>query len=377
MPSERTLSNGDIVRLLRHRDYKYVRHLGYGACGETVLLRDDEIDEQFVCKKYCPSSGAQGDLFRRFRQEIKILHKLFHPNVVRLYDYFLYPDRHAGFIAMEFVEGLAIDKYLHQFPNELESIFLQLVRGFRHMASHNILHRDIRNENILVQNNGLLKIIDLGFGKVIHNGSDFDKSINLNWQCPVPLEFKEKKYDFSTEVYFVGNLFERILAEIDDDSFRYRGLISCMCQRDPSFSAVFNEISNYESIEQRFAISERDIEIYRQFSDAIAERVDRVHRSAKYRTNCQDVQSRLDALSEKTILETHVSINLIASCFVDGGYYYYGQNRVPSTVLHNFVRLFGSCEKIRQRVILSNLHTRLDSIPRYDEPPKVDDEVPF
>ena len=382
MPSERTLSNGDVVRLLRHRDYKYVRHLGYGACGETVLLRDDEIDEQFVCKKYSPGPGVRGDLFQRFRQEIKILHKLFHPNVVRLYDYFLYPSSHAGFIVMEFVEGLAIDKYLNQFPNDSESIFLQLVRGFRHIASHSILHRDIRNENILVQNDGLLKIIDLGFGKVVDNGSDFDKSINLNWQGPVPLEFEEKKYDFSTEVYFVGNLIERILAEIDDDSFRYRRLVSDMCQRDPakripSFLDVFNEMRKYESLENRFEISELDIEIYRQFSDAVAEQIDRVDRSAKYRTNCQDVQSRLDALSEKTILESHVSINLIASCFVDGGYYYYRENRVPSTILHKFVQLFRSCEKRRQRVILSNLNTRLDSIRRYDEPPNVDDDVPF
>ena len=382
MPSQSTHSSGDIVKLLRHRDYKYVRHLGYGACGETVLLRDDEIDERFVCKKYCPRSGDQEDLFQRFRQEIKILHTLYHPNVVRIYDYFLYPESHAGFIVMEYVEGLAIDKYLIRFPNELEHIFLQMVQGFHYIASQNVLHRDIRNENILVQNGGKLKIIDLGFGKTVHSFSDFDKSISLNWQCVKPLEFKEDKYDFSTEVYFVGKLIERILGEIDDQSFRYGKLISHMSQSDPSkrissFSDIINEISKSESLERRFDISEDNVEAYRQFSDAISERIASVGRSAKYRTNCQDVQSRLDALFEKTVLETHVSSNLVADCFVEGNYSYYPKKNFPVAIFHDFVRSFRSFEDTRQRVILLNLHTRLDSLRRNDEVSKDNDDIPF
>lgn len=382
MSGQRKRSSGDIVDCLRHRAYKYVRPLGNGACGETVLLNDDEIDEHLVCKKYCPSSGDQEELFQRFRQEIKILHKLFHPNVVRLYDYFLYPESNAGYIVMEFVEGLSIDKYLNQFPNKLEDIFVQMVRGFRHIASHKILHRDIRNENILVQNGGMLKIIDLGFGKMVHNPSDFDKSISLNWQCPNPLEFKERKYDFSTEVYFVGRLFERILGEINDDSFRYKKIIPDMCQRDPakrisSFSDVLNEIQKCESLENRFDIAEEEFYIYRQFSDAVSDGIHRIYRSANYRANCADVQSRLDTLFERTTLEAHVSINLITDCFVDGGYSFYETKRVPAPIFHNFADYYRSCEKTRQRMILLNLQTRLDSLRRHDEKSDDVDEIPF
>ena len=387
MPSKRTPSNGDIVNLLRHRPYKYVKELGRGACGETVLLRDDEIDEQFVCKKYHPTQGDREDLFQRFRQEIKILHKLFHTNVVRVYDYFLYPECHAGYIVMEFVEGLAIDKYLNQFPDESENIFLQLISGFCHLASHNVLHRDIRSENILVQDGGILKIIDLGFGKVISNHSDFVKSINLNWECALPHEFKEQKYDFSTDVYFVGKLFDEILGGVNVDTFKYKKLVSHMCQRDPaqrisSFSNVFDEVRKFETIEKRFDISEENVNIYREFSDAFAERIEMIERSAKYRTNCQDVHSRLDALLEKTLLESHVSINLIADCLVEGHYCYrgderFGENKFPVIILQNFVGLFKSCEKSLQRVILLNLQTRIDSIERYDKSLDSDDDIPF
>ncbi len=388
MPSKRTPSTDEIVDFLRHRPYKYVKQLGHGACGETVLLRDDEIDEQFVCKKYHPPQGDQEDLFQRFRQEIKILHKLFHPNVVRVYDYFLYPKSHAGFIVMEFVEGLAIDKFLNQSPGELENIFLQLVRGFQHLASQNVLHRDIRCENILVQDDGCVKIIDLGFGKVVRNPGDSAKSINLNWECAPPLEFNEHKYDFSTDVYFVGKLFDGILGGIDGDSFKYKKLVSEMCQKDPaqrisSFSEVIDEIRKYESLEKRFDISEADQCTYRQFSDAVAERIEGIETSAKYRTNCQDVHSRLDALLEKTLLESHVSVSLIGDCFIEGEYRYYDENggygdyRFPVNILHDFVRLFKSCGKALQRVILLNLQTRIDSIKRYDKSSDSDDQIPF
>jgi len=73
------------------------------------------------------------------------------------------------------------------------------------------LHRDIRPANILVDNSGTVKIIDLGFGKQIRATKDFDKSLSLNWWCAVPKEFGLGLYDFSTEVYFVGKLFEDLI----------------------------------------------------------------------------------------------------------------------------------------------------------------------
>ena len=74
-----------------------------------------------------------------------------------------------------------------------------------------MLHRDIRAGNLLVDNDGQLKIIDLGFGKQVNTSLDFDKSITLNWWCATPDEFRFKRYDFGTEVYFVGKLFEQLI----------------------------------------------------------------------------------------------------------------------------------------------------------------------
>ena len=69
----------DIVQFVRQRDLIFRRELGQGACGRTVLLYDDVIDEHFVCKKYTPYDELlRHQLFENFKREIKILHRLQH-----------------------------------------------------------------------------------------------------------------------------------------------------------------------------------------------------------------------------------------------------------------------------------------------------------
>ena len=79
-----------IIEFIRIRDYKLLKELGQGACGKTVLLHDDFIDENFVCKKYCPfSEDHRQELFTNFIREIKLLHQVYHENVVRVFNYYL------------------------------------------------------------------------------------------------------------------------------------------------------------------------------------------------------------------------------------------------------------------------------------------------
>lgn len=112
-----TTGPDDIVAFLRRRDYKMVRELGQGACGKTVLLRDEQIDEQFVCKTYAPYDEAhRQELFAGFVREVKLLHKVFHQNVVRVFNYYIYPEQLAGYILMEHVDGSDIEDHLGKSP---------------------------------------------------------------------------------------------------------------------------------------------------------------------------------------------------------------------------------------------------------------------
>ncbi|MBE3128831.1 MAG: protein kinase, partial [Actinobacteria bacterium] len=131
-----------IIEFIRKKDYEFLKELGQGACGKTVLLNDDIINQKLVCKKYCPfNERHRVDLFKRFIDEIKILYLLYHRNIVRVYNCYIYPNAYAGYILMEYIEGYDIEDYLKKYPENLNDIFSQAISGFKYLEGNNILHR--------------------------------------------------------------------------------------------------------------------------------------------------------------------------------------------------------------------------------------------
>ena len=156
-----------IVKFLRQKDYELIKEIGQGGTGRTVLLNDQIINEQFVCKKYAPSNPNDKLLyFENFVKEIKLLHLLYHKNLVRIFNYYLYPEHTTGYILMEYVQGLDISDFLKKNPEKLNDIFTQVIEVFKYLEENKILHRDIRPENILISEDGIVKIIDFGFAKL-------------------------------------------------------------------------------------------------------------------------------------------------------------------------------------------------------------------
>ena len=369
-----------IIEFIRKRDYKLVKELGQGACGKTVLLHDDMIDEYFVCKKYCPFSEThRQELYSNFVREIKLLHQVHHANVVRVFNYYLYPNQFTGYILMEFVDGSDIEDYTKNAPEKINEVFLQVVNGFRYLEANNILHRDIRTLNLLVTNTNTVKIIDLGFGKRIEKSEDFNKSISLNWWCEPPDEFADSQYNFSTEVYFIGKLFERIIHEIGIDHFEYKSLLNRMCIRNPasrisSFFDVEKEINNNRFFEIDF--NEEELQDYRNFADQLSTHITKIENGTKYKDDFNRIQNQLeDAYRSFMLEETAPDSALISRCFLNGSYYY-NKAGFPVWVVREFLRLFKSVSQEKKRIIMANLHTRLDAIHRYSPSP-MDDDIPF
>jgi serine/threonine protein kinase len=370
-----------LVAFIRRRDYKMVRELGGGACGKTVLLHDEQIGEYFVCKKYAPYSEAnRQELFAGFVREIKLLHKVLHQNVVRVFNYYLYPEQLTGYILMEYVAGLEIDEHLARNPEQTNDMFLQAVAGFGYLERAGILHRDVRPANLMIREDGVLKIIDLGFGKKIEHSEDFDKSISLNWWCEPPLEFQTARYDFTTEVYFVGKLFQKIIQDNQIAHFKYMDTLSAMCHRDPAsrmsgFVAVEQTIGNEQFFESDF--DDDELAAYRSFSEALSRHITKIESGTKYRTDVPKLRAQLTDVYQRFMLEETVPDSaLVLRCFLDGMYYYRKQGLAVS-VVRDFLRLVRDTADERVKVVLANLHTRLDALPRYSESEVTDDDIPF
>lgn len=357
------------IQFLRTRDYVLVEELGRGSCGSTVVLRDEFLQQDFVCKKYSPAEGLDRKvLFHNFLREIKLLYELNHPNVVRVFSYHIYPEKVTGFIVMERVFGEDIASYLTKNPERINEVFEQTIQGFCHLEINQILHRDIRDTNLMVGDNGILKIIDLGFGKRIQQSDDFDKSISLNWWCELPQEFSSSIYNYCTEVYFVGKLFEKIILEKNISTFKHSAILGQMCQKIPasrmaSFSEVEAVIAGALFLEIEFTDNERDA--YRNFADSVSQSLVSVERG-KHTHDIDHLRVSLETAHRKVMLEEYVpDASLVMGAFLTGAYRY---KRIgfPVSIVRDYLHLLKRSSNEKQRILLANLQTRLNSVQEYE-----------
>lgn len=367
------------------RSFVLQAELGQGACGKTVLLHDDEIDEYLVCKKYSPLLDEWKEaLYKGFVGEIKLMYSLHHINVVRVFNYMLYPEKYAGYIFMEYVEGTDIEEYLTRHPESTNEVFLQIIDAFAHLESRNILHRDIRPSNLMVTNDGVVKIIDFGFGKKVLESVDFDKSISLNWWCELPVEFESQLYTHATEVYFVGKLFDKIIFENAIVSFNHSALLEDMTKRSPheridSFARA-REAALTNTTES-VAFTNYEISTYQDFSRSLEWAVSKIVSDAKY-FEVDEFSVRLEKAYKSVMLENQVASNTeVIKCFINGAYYYNKNHKMAVIVIKNFLALLCSSSKEKRNIIEANIYARLDAVERYKPKPLPDfdsfDDIPF
>lgn len=372
----------EIIKFIRQKDYKLIKEIGQGGFGRTVLLHDEIIDSLFVCKKYSPYyEDLKEEFFKNFIQEIKLLHLVSHANIVRVFSYHLYPEKHTGYILMEYIKGDNIENFLHDHPESINEIFIQVVEGFRYLESVNILHRDIRPQNILVDSNEKAKIIDFGFGKKVFYKKDFNKSISLNWWCDPPNDFNDNVYDHSTEVYFIGKLFEKAILDYDIEVFGYKEILNQMIKMDKkdrfeSFNGINRSILNEENITIDF--DEPEKETYRWFADNLIKLFAKIETDSQYVTDANRIIENLEKTYKKNLLEESVQNPVeLTRCFVSGQYHYMKNKTIFVSCLKKFIELLKNNPKEKQRIIINNLQNRLDSIERYANLPYSNDDIPF
>lgn len=346
------------------------------------------MDCHFVAKKYSPyfaqneSPDDFSELLKRFNYEARILFRLNHPNICRVYSYYDYKEFDTAYILMEYIDGENIVDFSHGNPSMLDTIFEKVIDGFAHLEEKNILHRDIRPENILVDQAGNPKIIDFGFGKKLEDTrEDAGKSISLNWWCDTPPEFSRSVYDFQTEVYFVGKLFELIIQKEDLSGFKYMKLVRTMCERNrekryETFSKIKNDVTTGQFDELSFSDSET--EAYRNFASALCYIISSIDHSSKYDRDHDRIIPRLEAVYKQSMLEEYVfSPNKIALAFIRGPFKYWTSRHFETDILMNFISMLKSLPTDKQSIVLENLLTRLDVIQRTKPKLDVDDDIPF
>jgi len=169
-----------------NKRYKIEKSIAKGGMGE-VLLAYDTIAKRYVALKKIRDDLDKKDIvIKRFLREAKIASTLSHPSIVPIYDIHL---EEPYFYTMPFVEGKTLkeilkesktdDKHLEAISiQSLSRIFLNVCEAIAYIHSKNILHRDLKPDNIIIGKYGEVLILDWGIAKFL-NEKEIDKDLEL------------------------------------------------------------------------------------------------------------------------------------------------------------------------------------------------------
>src|SRR5260370_34650739 len=154
-----------IGEILSH--YRIESKLGEGGMGELWKARDTRLD-RFVALKTLPAEKvADPERRNRFVLEAKAASALNHPNIVHVYD--IADSAGVPFIAMEYVVGKTLDQLTGRNGlrlNEALKYAIQITDALARAHSSGIVHRDLKPSNIMVDEHGLVKVLDFGLAKL-------------------------------------------------------------------------------------------------------------------------------------------------------------------------------------------------------------------
>lgn len=373
---------GEIVDFPTNRKYEFVRALKSGGTGKTILMQDTMLNKFFVCKKYSPMQKQyEKEFYNRFIDEIKIMYAIYDINIVRIFDYYLFPEHSTGYIIMEYVEGKNIDEYFkEEDTDKINSIFVQLINAFAYLEKNNILHRDVRPENVLIDDSGTVKLIDFGFGKNVNEVGNEENSIYLNWPVSQkPEELYSGVYNSQTEIFFVGYLIKNLLAKYEMSSFKYTELLRKMIEISPqkrinSFLTIQDEISNQAM--ETFDFSREQKNIYRTFAEDLKNSISVIKDSLIVEKDIGIIIEKMKKVLRDNALEMYISNNyVLISCFIKSNYTYYPGKEIPVVEVKNFYNFLVSQSSEKREIILNNLYGRLNKIPVVNS--MYDEELPF
>ncbi|MEO7363378.1 MAG: serine/threonine-protein kinase [Gemmatimonadaceae bacterium] len=214
-------ADGPVPTLIGQRlgPYEVVRRIGQGGMGAVYeAVRADDVYRIRVAIKTIWRGADSDVLLQRFRSERQILAGLQHPNIAGLIDGGA-TVQGTPWLALEFVDGIAIDAYCDQhqlaLPARLD-LFQQVCAAVQYAHSRLVIHRDLKPNNVLVTDDGTVKLLDFGVSKLL-DGAD-DGTLTSAGLSPftaayaAPEQAEGTPISTATDVYSLGALLVTLLA---------------------------------------------------------------------------------------------------------------------------------------------------------------------
>lgn len=153
--------------------YKILQYVGGGGMSNVYLAHDIILNRDVAVKVLRYDSSNEEEFHRRFQREALSATSLMHPNIVSIYDVGEDGDMH--YIVMEFIKGRTLKQYINEYsplsPARSVHIMKQLTSAIAHAHENQIIHRDIKPQNILIDEDGNVKITDFGIATTLSETS--------------------------------------------------------------------------------------------------------------------------------------------------------------------------------------------------------------
>lgn len=146
--------------------YELRKLLGTGGMGAVFIADDRQTGETVAVKMLHPTLADDQVVLRRFFREVQLIQQVDHPNVIRVFDSGSY--ERVVYYTMEFVRGMPLNKLVQGRKLRADALFtfgIQLAEGLQAIHDANIIHRDLKGENVIVTKDKQIKIIDFGIAR--------------------------------------------------------------------------------------------------------------------------------------------------------------------------------------------------------------------
>lgn len=189
--------------------YRFIEKIGKGAFGTVLLMEDEVVDERLILKFLNPNVSSDEEMMKRFVHELRYSRKITHRNVIRIYDFLRLQGCYA--ISMEYFPSHTLSA---EIPDGKPMAFdkalkysCDIATGMAVAHQAGVIHRDLKPANILVNDEGLLKIVDFGVAAAASSGDTQLTKTGYVIGSPkymAPEQILGKKVDEAADIYSVG-----------------------------------------------------------------------------------------------------------------------------------------------------------------------------
>lgn len=208
------VTSGAIGKNFAH--FRIEREIGRGGMGEVYLATDLALDRRVALKLLPRDIGRDADFRSRFVREARAQARLGHPNICHIY--FIGEQDEQLFFAMEYVDGENLQQRLDRLgklaPGDAVEIVRQAAEGLRAAAAQGFTHRDIKPSNLLLDRNGVVKLVDFGLvkegrGDIVASGAGGIVGTPLYM---APEQARGEPVDLRTDIYALGVTLHHLVA---------------------------------------------------------------------------------------------------------------------------------------------------------------------